>query len=293
MAAASGGNAAHKLFQHAAVYAKYRPNYPASVLTKLASLVADGLTESSVAVDIATGTGQALAGLSEHFAKIIAVEASSAQCKQAAEAAASLGSVHEVHEGFAETFLKDTGMAAGSADVVTAFQAAHWFQLSGECGFYAEAAKALRPGGVVALVGYGNCTIKPATDEATGATGAEAAQATVTEFYDGLLGEYWDERRRLVDAHYVGMEPQDVAADESSPWVRVWRDDSEAIERRMPLDAFLGYLSSWSAYQTYRAKHAEEADPLEQVGSNLQAALGEGDVIVTWPLFCIFAEKRR
>jgi hypothetical protein len=33
----------------------------------------------------------------------------------------------------------------------------------------------------------------------------------MNEVYDGVLGPYWSPRRRLVDAHYVGMEPTTFA----------------------------------------------------------------------------------
>jgi hypothetical protein len=45
-------------------------------------------------------------------------------------------------------------------------------------------------------------------------------------------------------------------------------------ERRCCLQ--LGYLQSWSAYETYRTQHPERPDPLVQFKQQLLEALGAG-----------------
>ncbi len=64
---------------HAADYAKFRPNYPPKLFEHLASIS----PERELAWDCATGSGQAAVGLAEHFAKVIATDASAQQIESA------------------------------------------------------------------------------------------------------------------------------------------------------------------------------------------------------------------
>jgi ubiquinone/menaquinone biosynthesis C-methylase UbiE len=121
-------------------YARFRPRYPQALFSWLAS-VAPGRAR---AVDVATGNGQAALALAEEFAEVVAVDASAAQL---AEAPARSNVVYRV--GQAES----TGVADASADVLTAAQAFHWFR---QDAFFAEAARVLRPGGVLAFRAHGH-----------------------------------------------------------------------------------------------------------------------------------------
>ncbi|MDZ7343288.1 MAG: SAM-dependent methyltransferase, partial [candidate division KSB1 bacterium] len=53
-------------------YAKYRPHYPAAMFEYLATLP----PERQTAWDCATGNGQAALGLTPHFERVIATDAS-------------------------------------------------------------------------------------------------------------------------------------------------------------------------------------------------------------------------
>jgi hypothetical protein len=174
-----------------------------------------------------------------------------------------------------------TGLEDACCDLVTVAQALHWFNLP---VFYAEAARILRPGGVLASWGYATCTL-----------GDPTLDALVAELYDGDLGPYWSPkcvrlgvrvclgwvaggggsavsrkhhsvcaqsassalcvcmrgvsphvtrvwrgRRRLVDAHYAGMEPTNFSD--------VRRVEVPLVSP-MTLQDFLGYLTTWSSYQ--------------------------------------------
>jgi hypothetical protein len=137
-------------------------------------------------------------------------------------------------------------------------------------------------------------------------------QALMMEFYDGTLGPYWSSRRALVDAQYVGMEP-------SAPLFTDVTRFLVPMVKRMPVDAFFGYLTSWSAYQTFKSQKPTDPDPLEAlyhqcvvlcacfwviseschlrspgVRRFLEILGPEGaskEIEVTWPLFGFLARK--
>ena len=119
------------------VYARFRPRYP-EALFWLAQ-VAPG---RELALDCATGNGQAAVGLAGHFARVIATDASAAQI----EAAAATPRV-EYRVAPAEA----SGLPDASCDLVCAAQALHWLDRP---AFFAEARRVLVPGGVVAFWGY-------------------------------------------------------------------------------------------------------------------------------------------
>lgn len=56
----------------------------------------------------------------------------------------------------------------------------------------------------------------------------------------------------------------------------------------------IGYLSSWSAYATYREQHPDLPDPLIKFKEAYKAASGftsdEGKATVYWPLFVVLAK---
>ena len=302
---AAARTTAHTLFRHAAQYAEHRPTYPASVFAAIRDAVSE---PRHLVIDVGTGTGQALPGLLEHFGSVVGLEPSGPQQAKAADMAASLDPerVRVVHTGSEDLALERSGVDPGTACAVTAFQAAHWFELGGPDGFYSSAARVLRPGGVVALVGYGNCKVTAADGGGDAASAAEAC----LKLYEGVLGPFWDERRRLVDAHYRGMEPErstvadwavggegaraDDAADAVSiapVWERCWREDALSIERVMPLDAFLGYIATWSAYQTYSKDHPDAEALIAELSASLTEHLGRGELRVTWPVFMLFSRR--
>jgi ubiquinone/menaquinone biosynthesis C-methylase UbiE len=98
-----------------ASYAKFRPEYPAAlydVILQQASLPARDL-----AVDIATGSGQAAKDLSKRFARVIALDHNADQLQHA-------GKFPNVR--FQEGAAENSGLKDGVADLAAVAQALHW-----------------------------------------------------------------------------------------------------------------------------------------------------------------------
>lgn len=271
MSDAAEGNKAH-LFgdaRQAEAYKQYRPRYPPELFQAIYDYAGSAPTE--IALDVATGSGQAAEELAKRYARVIAQDASPAQLA----AAGSLSSAVQFQQATAEA----TGLPDASVDLVTVAQALHWFDLQ---KFYTEAHRVLQPGGTLAVWGYDLCRLND-----------EDADPVLQKLYSETLGPYWDERRRLIETHYDGLEPSQPGQFED---VQRWNMD---VPTPMTVGKLLGTISSWSSYNTYRKQHPNKPDPLMMFHGQLKEALEfEGTAghafeldDVVYPVFMILARK--
>ena len=231
----------------AARYAEFRPTYPDELFAWLAGLC----DTRDCAWDCATGSGQAAAGLAPHFTQVIATDASAEQIAHA-DAPANVS----LRVAPAEA----SGLPDNSIDLVTVAQAAHWFELP---RFFAEVQRVLKPGGVLALWGYGRLDLPGGMDE------------IFQRFYSETVGPYWPPERKWIDDGYRSLEfPfSEIAA------------PAFFIEVEWDLPRLLDYLSTWSAVKRYRADMG--SDPLPALMAELQPLWGNPDAALPlkWPLF--------
>ena len=155
-----------------AAYSRYRPAYPPALIRYVASLARD----RRVAIDCATGNGQAAVALAEHFETVLAIDGSQSQLARA--------QVHG-HVHYAAGLAEQLPVPESSVGLVAAAQAAHWFDLD---RFHAECRRVLVPGGVVAIWTYEKFRVDPGVD------------AVIDQFYSGVVGPYWPPERRFVRA---------------------------------------------------------------------------------------------
>lgn len=232
---------------HADEYTRYRPSYPA----ELFNWHAQRAPAHALAWDCATGSGHAALGLVAHFDAVIATDASPEQIANA-----------HAHPRvrYAVASAEDSGIAARSVDLIAVGQALHWFDFS---AFYAEAARVLRPGGVLAAWGYGLMQVSPAVD------------AAVWRLYEPIVGAYWPPERRHVEEQYrtLPFPLYEIAVPEF------------VMKVDWTLAQLVGYLGTWSALQRYRQERG--ADPLVLIADALAVAWGDAETRrrVRWPLF--------
>jgi SAM-dependent methyltransferase len=230
--------------RQATAYSRYRPAYPPELIAYVASLA----PERDLAVDCATGSGQAAVALAQHFGQVVAVDGS---VRQLAQSLPSAG-VHYV-AGLAERLpLRD-----GCAALVAAAQAAHWFDFE---PFYAECRRVLRPGGVVAVWTYEKFHVDPALD------------AAVEHFYRDVVGSYWPPERRFVEEGYRNL-PFPLVEEPARPFT---------LTTDWDLDQVMGYFASWSA--TQRCRDATGTDPLPALQSALEPHWAGRRRRLDWPL---------
>lgn len=228
-------------------YAAYRPDYPAALFAWLAGLCA----EHDLAWDCATGSGQAALGLAPHFRRVVATDASAEQVRHAAP--------HPLID-YRVAPAEASGLADHGVDLVTVAQAAHWFDLP---RFYAEAARMLKPGGAIAVWGYGRMLLPGEMD------------ALFQRFYAETVGPYWPPERALIDDAYCSLD---------FPFTEI-QPPAFAIEVEWTLPRLLDYISTWSAVKRYQA--ARGHDPLPALLAELRSLWGDPEAAraLQWPLF--------
>jgi SAM-dependent methyltransferase len=123
-------------------YVRYRPGYPPEVLELLRKEC--GLHPSQIVADIASGTGALTRLLLENGNSVFAVEPNTEMRERGAHELKAFDRLVSV-AGTAE----DTTLRSHSVDLVTAAQAAHWFDLPRT---RAEFVRILKPGGWCVLI---------------------------------------------------------------------------------------------------------------------------------------------
>lgn len=227
-------------------YARFRPHYPDDLFAYLTGLAPN----RDAAWDCATGNGQAAQGLAKYFTTVHATDASAEQI-----ASAEQNPKINYHVASAE----NSGLASASVALVTVAQALHWFDTR---AFYAEAARVLQPGGVLAVWCYGSLRIAPEFD------------ALIGDFYERRIGSYWPPERRYVEAGYQDLPFPD--GEIATPPI--------AMQAQWTLMNLLGYFNTWSAVVACR--NAEGSDPVTELGERLTPLWGNpfATRTISWPL---------
>ncbi|KAL8615345.1 hypothetical protein ACOMHN_023065 [Nucella lapillus] len=249
-------------------YLKYRPTYGRDVFDTIVGFCKEtSSADFSLAIDVGCGSGQSSLPLTSYFQKVIGVDVSEPQISKAP--------THIPNLSFRVGTAEDLSFAAdGSAGLVTAAQAMHWTNTE---RFYSEVQRVLRPGGAFVAYGYG----MPALDE-------PKANEAIDYLYTDILGPYWSDGRNQVEQHYHSF---------TLPFPGWRRKDSLKIERQWALDELIGYLCSWSAYQTYLREHPLDGtmaglrhrlQELYQAGGGLGS---QRDLHVSWPVFMLLGHK--
>lgn len=229
----------------AAKYAAYRPRYPEA----LAVLLARESPGHQLAWDAGCGNGQLSVALSTRFDRVIATDPARAQL-DAADARANIEYRCEPAE--------QSTLAAGSADLCVAAQAAHWFDWP---RYTAEVARVGKPGALAALVGYGGLTV------------SGDAGGLVDRYYKVTTAGYWPKGREHVDNFYRDLV---------WPWPEVAAPRMQIVAQ-WTRDELLGYLATWSATQRLTAAKGEA--PYRELCDAVSARWpAEERREITWPL---------
>lgn len=225
-------------------YRRGRPGYPAHLFRALAAL-APG---RELAWDCGTGSGQAAVGLARHFDHVHATDPSERQIAEARE--------HE-RVAYRVEQAEKSSLADASVDLVVAAQAMHWFDLD---RFYAEAARVLKPGGVLAAFGYDWMYVSPEIDGA------------INERLLPPLAGHWAPENRLLWDGYRSLR---FPGEEMRP-------GAFAIHLQWSFEEARAYIESWSAVRDLAA--AGGGNKIEAALSVLEALWGEGRRRIVMPL---------
>ena len=230
----------------AADYASARPEYPDA----LYAWIAQAAPGRSRAWEAGCGSGQATRGLAAHFDEVFATDPSAAQVAQAHGPA---------NARFAVEPGERCSLPEASADAACVAQALHWFDRG---AFFAECARVLRPGGLLAAWGYQDLEVPPEL---------AAANAALQE----EIRPYWPPERALIDEAYASFEWPFPAL--PTP--------TFALRAEWTLARLLGYFASYSASK--RCREATGRDPVAAHAEAFAAAWGDPELArpMRWPLF--------
>jgi SAM-dependent methyltransferase len=230
------------LFHRGEQYRQHRPDYPIELFQWLAAQV----PSRQRALDLGCGSGQACRKLETLFDQVWGVDISLGQLR-----AAPAG-----RSGYVAARADSLPFPAASLDLITVAQALHWFPLP---AFFREAERALRDGGLLAIISYGLCTVR-------------GLEGLVEHFHDQTLRPWWPPARWRVVSGYRNLK---------LPWPERHDPPAISLRRQWHWRDMAGYLDTWSAL--VKAREAG-VDPLASFLPELQARWGEQTREVRWPL---------
>jgi SAM-dependent methyltransferase len=235
-----GGGFIDRFSDDAAGYRAARPTYPAALFEDLAAF-APG---RALAWDVGSGTGQAALGLARQFERVHASEPSAALRAEACP--------HERIACHVEP-AEHSSLPDRSVDLALAAQSLHWFDLD---LFYAEAARVLKPGGVLAAIGYDWMYVAPEVDSA------------INRELMPLLAPFWATQNRIL---WDGYRSIPFPGEE----IRI---GAHAIYLEWSAAEALAYIGNWSAVR------AAGADRVAQALGAVESAWGPMRRRVVMPL---------
>jgi ubiquinone/menaquinone biosynthesis C-methylase UbiE len=218
-------------------YAQFRPTYPEALFDHLFGLS----PEKGTSWDCGTGNGQIAQRLAPVFQHVEATDIS----RQQLDNAVQLPNIH-----YSVQAAEKTGFPDHYFDLITVAQAIHWFDFE---AFYAEVDRTIKPGGILAVIGYNLPRFNSAVD------------AVVDAFYRNVVGPYWDKERRYIDEDYRTIP---------FPYAEL-PAPAFTIDVQWPFDHLMGYIETWSAVKHYQKGNDE--NPVALVESRLKAAWGAAD----------------
>jgi len=233
------------------LYSRFRPGYPKQLFDFLMPLVPDKET----AWDCGTGNGQVAVRLSFYFNKVYATDLSSAQIENAHKRQ----NIFYAVENAEETLFPDNKF-----DLITVAQAIHWFEFE---IFYRGAKRTLKPGGIIAVIGYDIFRINKKLD------------ALTDQFYHDITGPYWDKERKYVEERYLTIP---------FPFKEI-KTPGFTMSYNWTFEQVIGYLNTWSAVQHYFRKNNQ--NPVDKFSDKLKDAWGS--VLKRKVIFPIFMRTGR
>lgn len=234
----------HQLFEerdHAALYQKYRYSPPGEVKDIIIQYLDKKKERPHVlAVDLGCGTGQITRQLAPHFQEVVGFDISEAQLEEARAVAGYPNLTYRV--GKAE----DLPLPDGSVDLLTVATAVHWFD---QPKFLAEASRVLKPGGCMALVDFKLSTMK-------------LHYHNCGDKLRNIFEEAIEQLKPHMNSRVIQSE-----GDMEDIYTLIPFPDKERIQEikatsSIPVSSLMGFMESWSMFQTYKKTDAQSAEKL-------------------------------
>ncbi|WP_425390890.1 class I SAM-dependent methyltransferase [Ekhidna sp.] len=227
-------------------YAKFRPVYPNELVDYLLSIT----EKYENCWDCGTGSGQLAVKLADHFDHVYATDISEKQLSNAS---------YKSNIDYSKQSAEETSFSDNQFDLITVAQAAHWFDHK---RFNQEVKRVLKPGGAIALIGYGLVQVEGSVGE------------VIKEFYWNVTHPYWDPERDHIEAAYQTIP---------FPYDEIEDVPSFKMKKEMLLEDLVGYISTWSAVQHYIKKNGYS--PIDKLYNDLKEVWKDRARKVDFPIF--------
>ncbi|CAF1035084.1 unnamed protein product [Rotaria sordida] len=236
---------------HTAIYKAYRTGYPQELYKKILEFYFnttnidfnndDNDKKIPLALDVACGSGQATVDLSYYCHRVIAIDCSENQLKNA-----TLKENIEYHCSNAENL---TFLSPNSIDLITVATALHWFDIE---TFFQQVDRVLKPnGGVLSVWSIGF----PLLDNSK-------AIEILNNLYQNDLHGCWSDKAQLVIDNYETIL-------DTFPYQQTRIKHIITYEREMSILQLVNLIETWSPCQTYRKRHGQ--DQFKQLLNTLAA----------------------
>lgn len=225
----------HQLFQKGGEnYANFRPDYPKELYQEILKYSGrkdfTTIPNGSTVVDLACGGGQATKDLIPYFDKIIGMDVSESQIKNAFQ---NEKIIYKVGKS------EDTGLENESVDLITVAQALHWFEFD---PFFKEVDRILKKGGVLACWGYPLNYFEE-----------EAATNALIHFFEDI-DKYWHPKRKILDHKYKDVK---------FIYPNTLKKMTFQNKKKMTIENYMNYIRTWSSVITYIEKNQNDEIILE------------------------------
>ncbi|XP_037542250.1 putative methyltransferase DDB_G0268948 [Nematolebias whitei] len=269
---------AYRLFEgkkHASIYQQYRFTPPAELKNVIIQYLDTKKGQPhELAVDLGCGTGQFTRLLAPHFKEVVGMDVSENQVDEARTVPGDPNVTYR--QGTAE----DLPFEDGTVDLLTAASAAHWFDKS---KFLPEANRVLKPGGCIALLGFSDTNVR----------------FNYKDCGDGITQIYQEVKQVLqpYTSNPVAVSEgklQDLFS--AIPYPEKRRMDNFPVKTLLSVRNLVGFIRTWSMFQTYEEKDPQGAeDLLANIQKRILDVMGvtspDTEVERDWAYFCVLASK--
>ncbi|OKL60876.1 hypothetical protein UA08_03735 [Talaromyces atroroseus] len=214
-------------------------------------------------LDVGCGPGLAARALAKHFTHVTGLDPSEGMLATARSLGGTSASSEPIRYevSTAEELGQDLSRSSieeSSVDLITAANAAHWFDMS---RFWLRAAKVLRPGGSVALWNSGEMRAHPSLPN------ADAIQAAIDEYQDRQLKPYREVGNIMARNRYTDLLlPWNMSHpmsdfDEAAFFRKDWNPEEDFFVGlpEADLGTFEKLLATHSAYTRWAQAHPDIA----------------------------------
>ncbi|CAL5871038.1 uncharacterized protein PFLUO_LOCUS5281 [Penicillium psychrofluorescens] len=241
-------------------YAAGRPDYHPTLYQFILDQHTSTNGQLGTLVDVGSGPGNVARTLGSHFAHVLGLDPSEGMVNTARSLGGTSSTSEPIHFEVSTAEELGTNLSSpvqdASVDLITAGNAAHWFDMS---HFWPAAARVLKPGGSVILWTSGGSKIHPSIPNAS------AIQDEMDRIEEEQLKPFFEPGNFLTRNRYVdlplpwNLETPIPEFDEGASSRNEWdvNQDFYAINPLVGLDVFEKMIATTSPVQRWREAHPE------------------------------------